>query len=379
MISKVQELAIDLIRRPSVTPDDAGCQQLIFQLLETAGFTIEWFNQHGVTNCLISHGDPQTGPSLMFLGHTDVVPVGAESSWTYPPFAATSKAGFIYGRGAADMKGSVAAMVVALQRFVEEFPQHHGCVQLLLTSDEEGSAQYGTRIVAEALSEQGRSPDYCLVGEPSSSNILGDVVRVGRRGSINATLRIEGVQGHTAFADKVDNPAHKLAAFIAVVCRLRWDEGDVLFPPSTLQVSALDAGGIATNVTPATAEVKFNIRNGPISPQAELKQKIETILEDLEISSYQLQWQISAEPFYTPEAELSQALGAACKSILGHSPEMNTGGGTSDGRFIAPLGTQVVELGPLNHSIHKVDEHVAAADLDLLMAVYFDTARRLLK
>lgn len=377
-MSRVLELAIALVRRPSVTPDDAGCQQLVFDMLEASGFSIEWFNQEGVTNCLISHGDPSSGPTLMFLGHTDVVPPGAEESWQYPPFAAEVNAEYLYGRGAADMKGSVAAMVVALQRLVEEYPQHPGCLQLLLTSDEEGPAKHGTSIVATALKEQGRVPDYCLVGEPSSSSVLGDVVRVGRRGSINATLRIHGVQGHTAFADKVDNPAHKLAAFLAVVTRLRWDEGDKLFPPSTLQVSALDAGGIATNVTPADARVKFNIRNGSVTPQAEFKLRIESILEDLEIKDYQLDWHISAEPFYTDEGELSRALSMACKDILGHLPEMNTGGGTSDGRFIAPLGTQVVELGPLNHSIHKVNEHVAIADLDLLMAIYFDTARRLL-
>ncbi len=377
-MSRVLDLAIALIRRPSITPDDSGCQQLVFDLLEASGFSIEWYIQEGVSNCLISHGDPETGPTVMFLGHTDVVPPGDESSWKYPPFAAEVNAGYLYGRGAADMKGSVAAMVVALQRLVEEYPEHPGCLQLLLTSDEEGPAKYGTCVVAKALSDQARVPDYCLVGEPSSSSVLGDVARVGRRGSINASLRIDGIQGHTAFAEQVDNPAHKLAAFLAVATKLRWDAGDDLFPPSTLQVSALNAGGIATNVTPAVAEVKFNIRNAPVSPQAEFKLRLEAILDDLEIANYQLDWHVSAEPFYTQAGELTTALSEACMAVLGHAPELNTGGGTSDGRFIAPLGTQVVELGPLNHSIHKIDEHVAIADLDLLMAVYFDAARRLI-
>jgi len=378
-MSMVLNLTRDLIRRPSVTPADEGCQALIADYLAEFGFSCEWFNRGDVTNVLLSHGDPASGPSILLLGHTDVVPVGDESSWKYPPFAAQVEEGILYGRGSADMKGGVAAMVIALQRLVEEFPDHPGCIQLLITSDEEGPAVDGTCVVAEALKQQNRIPEFCLVGEPTSSKLLGDMVRVGRRGSINATLSINGEQGHTAFGHLIENPAHKLADFLAVVTNLCWDEGDKLFPATSLQVSALQAGGIATNVTPAIAEARINLRNGPISPQHELKQRIESILDDLQISGYKLDWNVSAEPFYTPAGALTAAVEAAISGLLGYSPEMNTGGGTSDGRFIAPLGTQVVELGLLNYSIHKIDEHTSVADLDLLMAVYFDVLRRLLK
>lgn len=378
-MSMVLELTRELVRRASVTPNDEGCQTFIADYLESFGFTLEWFNQAGVSNCLLSHGDPGSGPTILMLGHTDVVPVGDESAWSHPPFSAQIQDGILYGRGTADMKGGVAAMVIALRRFVEEYPDHPGCLQLLLTSDEEGPATDGTCIVADALKEQGRIPTFCLVGEPTSYKILGDMVRVGRRGSINARLTIEGEQGHTAFGHLVENPAHKLAGFLSVVTRLRWDEGDSFFPATSLQVSALQSGGIATNVTPAAAEARFNMRNGPVSPQAELRQRIEAVLADLHITDYQLEWNVSAEPFYTPEGELTAAITSSVSSILGYFPEMNTGGGTSDGRFIAPLGTQVAELGLLNYSIHKVDEHVAVADLDLLMTIYFDVLRRLLK
>ncbi|MCF6263368.1 MAG: succinyl-diaminopimelate desuccinylase [Xanthomonadales bacterium] len=378
-MSMVLDLTRDLIRRPSITPADEGCQVLIADYLAAFGFTCEWFNRGDVSNVLLSHGTPENGPSILMLGHTDVVPVGDENSWKYPPFAARVDEGILYGRGSADMKGGVAAMVIALQRLVEEFPDHPGCVQLLLTSDEEGPATDGTCVVADALKQQDRIPDYCLVGEPTSSKRLGDMARVGRRGSINVRLIIEGEQGHTAFGHLIENPAHKLAAFLAVVTNLRWDEGDALFPATSLQVSALQAGGIATNVTPAIAETRFNLRNGPVSPQSDLKQRMESILADLNINNYQLDWNVSAEPFYTPAGALTAVVEAAVAGLLGYSPAMNTGGGTSDGRFIAPLGTQVVELGLLNHSIHKIDEHTPVADLDLLMAVYFDILRRLLK
>jgi len=378
-MSMVLELTQALVRRPSVTPNDEGCQAFIAAYLESFGFSAELFNRGDVTNILLSHGDPTSGPTVLMLGHTDVVPVGDESAWSHPPFAAEIHEGILYGRGTADMKGGVAAMVIALRRLVEEFPDHPGCLQLLLTSDEEGPATDGTCVVADAFKEQGRIPEYCLVGEPTSDKVLGDMVRVGRRGSINARLIIEGEQGHTAFGHLIENPAHKLAGFLSVVTQLRWDEGDEFFPATSLQVSALQAGGIATNVTPATAEARFNMRNGPVSPQADLRQRIESILADLHITDYQLDWSVSAEPFYTPEGELTAAIAESVLSILGHSPEMNTGGGTSDGRFIAPLGTQVAELGLHNHSIHKVNEHTAVADLDVLMVIYFDVLRRLLK
>ncbi len=378
-MSRVLELAQALIRKPSITPLDEGCQEYIADYLGQFGFELEWYNRGGVTNCLLSHGDPSSGPTILMLGHTDVVPVGNADDWSYPPFDAVIEDGFLYGRGSADMKGGVAAMVVALRRLVEEYPAHTGCLQLLLTSDEEGPATDGTCVVAEALKAEGRIPEYCLVGEPTSYQQLGDMIRIGRRGSINARLVIEGEQGHTAFGHLVDNPAHKLAHFVSVVSRLQWDQGDAKFPATSLQISALDAGGVATNVTPAKAEAKFNLRNGPASSAAELKQRIESILADLNITEYSLEWYISAHPFFTDQGDLTHALEKSIYSILGRKPEMNTGGGTSDGRFIAPLGTQVAELGLLNHSIHKVDEHVTVADLDLLMAVYFDAVRRLLK
>ena len=366
----VIDLACDLIARASVTPEDAGCQQLIARRLLQKGFEAEWFLCGDVSNVLLTHGRGK--PVLWFLGHTDVVPAGPESDWSSSPFEPEIRDGCLYGRGAADMKGSVAAMVVALERYISAHPDHPGQVGLLLTSDEEGLAMDGIRRVAQLLSARSEAPDFCLVGEPSSSERLGDVVRIGRRGSINAVLDVHGVQGHSAFPEKGDNPVHRLVPMLAQLTSETWDEGDDRFPPSHCQVTNLQAGTGAENVTPGSVRLMFNFRNGPASPAGQLRERLEAMLAQHEISRYQLDWRVNAEPFISEPGALRAAVRATLQRRLDIDPDCNTGGGTSDGRFISPLGSEVVELGPVNQSIHKVNEHVAIDQLGLLSRVYQD-------
>jgi succinyl-diaminopimelate desuccinylase len=371
-MSATLELTRELIELPSVTPDDAGCQRLLADRLEPLGFDTEWFQFGDVSNVLFTHGqnDNEAGPSIWFLGHTDVVPPGPLEDWTSPPFKAEVREGVLFGRGATDMKGAVAAMTTATEAFVATHPEHIGQLGILLTSDEEGPAVDGIARVAETLKQRAGAPDYCLVGEPSSQQQLGDTVRIGRRGSIHAHLRVHGIQGHSAFPEALDNPIHSLAAFIETLTKIEWDNGDENFPPTHCQVTNIHAGTGAENVTPGHAEVRINFRNSPASLAKDIKQRVEDLLQQLGISRYELDWRVSGEPFRSEAGNLRAAVVEAIRSELGLQPELNTGGGTSDGRFIAPLGTEVVELGLINESIHKIDENTSIADLDALSLVY---------
>jgi len=375
-MSQVLELTKELVARPSITPEDAGCQRLISERLLPLGFDVEWFLCGDVSNVLITHGNGS--PSLWFLGHTDVVPTGPEEMWTFLPFQPGEKDGELYGRGVADMKGAVAAMVVALENFTLQQPEHPGQIGLLLTSDEEGAAVDGVVRVVEQLKYRKRRPDYCLVGEPSSQQTLGDTVRVGRRGSIHARLQVNGVQGHTAFPENLDNPAHRIAPFLDELVNMEWDTGDEDFPASHCQVASIKGGTGATNVTPANVELRVNFRNGPKSPADSIKSRFEGLLIEHEINDFELEWNVSGEPFRSQPGKLREAVSEAVTSILKTEPELNTGGGTSDGRFFAPLGTEVLELGLVNTTIHQIDERTPVADLDRLQATYYDIIRRIL-
>ena len=373
--SPVLDLTRELVARPSITPDDAGCQRLICERLLPLGFNVEWFLCGDVSNVLLTRGSGS--PSLWFLGHTDVVPPGPEELWTYLPFHPDQKDGELHGRGVADMKGAVAAMVVALETFVLQHPDHGGEIGLLLTSDEEGEAVDGIVRVAEELKRRGRRPDHCLVGEPSSRQLLGDTVRIGRRGSIHLRLRVNGVQGHTAFPENLDNPVHRLAPLLDELVGLKWDTGDDDFPASHCQVASIQAGTGARNVTPAYAELQVNFRNGPRSPFKDIRDRFDRLLSRHEIEDYEADWAVMGEPFRSAPGKLREAVIGAVQELLGVTPELNTGGGTSDGRYIAPLGSEVLELGLLNHTIHQVDERTPVADLDRLYATYYDIIRRI--
>jgi succinyl-diaminopimelate desuccinylase len=375
-MSAVFDLTCDLIRRRSVTPDDAGCLMLIAERLQRVGFVVEHLRYRDVDNLWATHGD--AAPTLVFLGHTDVVPSGPEASWQSPPFEPTVRNGRLYGRGAADMKGSVAAMVVALEQFVAARPDHRGRVGLLLTSDEEGVALDGVRKVAERFREIGEKIDWCVVGEPSAKEKLGDLIRVGRRGSLSATLTVRGVQGHVAYPEKALNPIHAFAPALAELAAERWDEGNADFPPTSMQVSNLNAGTGANNVIPGTLATLFNFRYSTASRAADLRARSEAILQRHGVD-FHIDWHLSGEPFLTPPGGLlRETVAAVCRDLCGVEPEQSTGGGTSDGRFIAPMGAEVVELGPVNATIHKVDECVDVAELDQLPALYRTVCERLL-
>lgn len=373
MSSRVLNLTCELIRRPSITPDDQGCQQMLADRLEPLGFNIEWLHSADVVNLIATHGTAR--PSFYFVGHTDVVPTGPEDEWTSPPFEPTVRGDLLYGRGAADMKGSVAAFCRALEEFVKQYPDHRGSVGLLLTSDEEGVATDGIVKVAEMLSDSGRVPDYCLVGEPSCLETLGDNLRIGRRGSISCRMRVRGIQGHSAYPNRVDNPLHKLGGFMQALVAETWDSGSEHFPPTHCQITNVHAGTGATNVTPGLADVVFNIRYGPASTADSIQERVREMLADAELHKAELVWEPSGKPFLTESGPLVNATRNAVRNVLDIDPRLDTGGGTSDGRFLAPLGADVVELGPINDSIHKIDEHVRVADLDLLYACYFEVLR----
>jgi len=374
------DLTRALIERPSLTPDDAGCQRLLAERLEPLGFEVEWLPFGSVSNVIFTHGHAggQDEPSLWFLGHTDVVPTGPLEDWTSPPFKAEVRDNIVYGRGAADMKGAVAAMVVAAEALVRKHPDHIGQIGILLTSDEEGEAVDGVKRVAEILSQRGSAPSYCLVGEPSSQAKLGDTVRIGRRGSSHARLTVHGIQGHSALPQALDNPIHRLSGFLDALTKVQWDQGDENFPPTHCQVTNIHAGTGAENVTPGHAEAWFNFRNSPASPIEVIRSKVETLLLQLGIERYELRWRVSGEPFRSAAGALRTAVIGALENELEVQPDLNTGGGTSDGRFIAPLGTEVLELGLLNKSIHKIDENTPVDDLDALTRVYENIMTRLL-
>jgi len=379
-MSETLDLAFALIELPSITPDDAGCQRLLDDRLSKLGFEAEWLPFGEVSNVIYTHGfGNQPGePSLWFLGHTDVVPPGPLDEWTSPPFKAEIRNEKLYGRGAADMKGAVAAMVTAAESFVRENPDHPGQIGILLTSDEEGIAVDGVVQVAELLKTRDGAPDYCLVGEPSSQAVMGDTVRIGRRGSTQARLQVYGIQGHSAFPDNLDNPIHRLVPFLEALTAEQCDEGDENFPPTHCQITNFNAGTGAENVTPGQAEVWFNFRNSPASPNGEIKTRVEALLKQHDIQKYDLNWRVSGEAFRSEAGNLRVAVVEAIRQVLDVEPELNTGGGTSDGRFIAPLGTEVLEFGLRNESIHKVDENAATQDIEALARVYKQVMNQLL-
>lgn len=374
-MSEVLDLTRELIARPSVTPDDAGCQRLLTERLQRAGFGIEQLRFGEVDNLWATHGGD--GPVLVLLGHTDVVPPGPLQDWASDPFSPEIRDGVLYGRGAADMKGSVAAFVVALEHFVRAHPDHPGLIALLLTSDEEGNAIDGVRRVAEVFRQRGERIDYCITGEPSSKSLLGDLVRVGRRGSLSARLVVNGVQGHVAYPDKASNPIHHALPALAELAARAWDDGYETFPPTSLQITDTHAGNHANNVIPGSLEVLFNLRYNPHWDAARLEAECEAILRRHGLD-YTIHWHRSGEPFYTPEGVLRAAARDVLAEFSGAAPEESTGGGTSDARFIAPLGAACIEVGPVNASIHKVDEHVRVADLEALPALYLRLIERLL-
>ena len=374
-MSDVLDLARDLMARASVTPEDAGCQALVSARLARAGFTCRQIDFGEVKNLWATHGEG--GDVLCFLGHTDVVPPGPREDWLSDPFEPTIREGFLYGRGAADMKGSVAAFVLALEQFVASHPNHPGTVALLLTSDEEGDAIDGVRRVAEHFRSSGQRIDFCVTGEPSSRQALGDLLRVGRRGTLSGNLTVRGIQGHVAYPEKARNPIHQALPALAELTARQWDQGYPEFPASSLQISNLHAGTGANNVIPGHCEVVFNFRYNPGWRAEDLEREVHSVL-DRHGLEYDLRWHRGGEPFLTGEGRLRAAVRAVLLDQCGLAPEENTGGGTSDARFIAPLGAEVVELGPVNASIHKVNERIALDELERLPALYRAIAERLL-
>ena len=374
-LSPTLQLACDLIRQPSVTPEDAGCQEMMIARLEAIGFKTERLRFGEVDNFWSVRGDE--GPIVAFAGHTDVVPTGPEDQWQYPPFEPTIADGMLYGRGAADMKGSLAAMITACEAFVAENPNHKGRIAFLITSDEEGPAINGTVKVVEWLQANDTHIDWCIVGEPSSTTSVGDVIKNGRRGSLGAVLTIKGVQGHVAYPHLAENPIHKLAPALAELAGETWDEGNDFFPATSFQVSNLNGGTGATNVIPGEVNMVCNFRFSTEVTEDELRQRAEAILDKHGLN-YEVDWNLSGQPFLTAEGELVDAVVAGIRAETGRETELSTAGGTSDGRFIAPTGSQVVELGPVNATIHKVDECVSAADLDTLSGIYQRALEKLL-
>lgn len=370
------ELTRQLISRRSVTPEDDGCQALVAERLAPLGFRAETIASNGVTNLWLRRG--VSSPVFAFAGHTDVVPTGPLEQWHSDPFTPTIRGGVLYGRGASDMKSSVAAFVVAAEEFVQANPDHRGSIALLLTSDEEGPATDGTVKVVEALRQRSEPIDYCIVGEPTSVDALGDTIKNGRRGSLSGHLTVRGIQGHVAYPHLARNPVHQLAPALAELAAERWDDGDAFFPATTFQVSNVRAGTGATNVIPGACEVDFNLRFAPVSTAERLMQRIEAILRRHGLE-YDLEWTVGAQPFSTPQGALSEAVSAAILAVTGRTTQLSTTGGTSDGRFIATLCGQVIEFGPTNASIHKIDEQIAVADLEPLKDIYRGTLERLLK
>ncbi len=375
-MSRTLELTQDLMSRRSVTPADEGCQALMIERLRAAGFQIEPLPFGNVENFWAWHG--QDGePVLCFAGHTDVVPTGPLEEWRSDPFVPTVRDGMLYGRGAADMKSGLAAMVTATEAFVAAHPRHRGRIAFLITSDEEGPSVDGTKRIAQLFAERGERIDWCVVGEPSSERTLGDTIKIGRRGSFSGRLTVHGVQGHVAYPQLAENPVHTLAPALAELTRHVWDQGNEHFEPTSFQISNLNAGTGAPNVIPGELKARFNLRYSPVQTLEGLKSTVEGILARHGVR-YSLEWYLSGEPFYTPPGTLSAAVSAAVAAVTGSAPRFSTGGGTSDGRFIAPLGAEVVELGVVNATIHKVNECVRVADIDALHQMYFNLLVNLL-
>ena len=369
-------LTQDLMRRQSVSPADHGCQQLLIERLEACGFAVERLPFGPVENFWATRG-ASAAPTFCFAGHTDVVPTGPVEEWHSDPFVPTIRDGLLYGRGAADMKSGLAAMVTATEAFVAGCPDHRGRIAFLITSDEEGPAVEGTRRVAEHLQARGERIDWCLVGEPTSELEFGDTLKIGRRGSLSGRLTVHGVQGHIAYPHLAQNPVHALAPALAELCARSWDSGTADFDPTTFQVSNVAAGTGAPNVIPGELKLRFNLRWSPAQTLAGLQDTVTSILERHAVK-HSLDWFLSGLPFYTPPGELSATVSAAVEAVTGRAPKLSTGGGTSDGRFIAPLGAQVIELGVINRTIHKVNEHVRVEDIARLQAAYQGVLQRLL-
>jgi succinyl-diaminopimelate desuccinylase len=375
MAQDTLDLALDLLRRESVSPRDAGCQDVIAARLEKLGFQIERHPHNGVDNLWARRGT--ASPVVCFAGHTDVVPTGPLDQWETPPFQPTVRDGLLYARGAADMKTSDAAFVTATERFLAAHPGHKGSIAFLLTSDEEGPAVDGTVRVVEALKARGEMLDYCIVGEPSSAAEFGDTIKNGRRGSLSGTLRVKGVQGHIAYPHLAKNPIHLAAPAITELADTMWDEGNAWFPPTTWQISNIRGGTGATNVIPGEVEIQFNFRYATASTADGLMDAMHEILDDHGLD-YEIDWNLSAKPFVTPRGALCDRLSEAIREVTGVTPGLSTSGGTSDGRFIAEICREVVEFGPLNATIHKLNECIAVEDIERLSAIYEKTLEKLL-
>ncbi len=369
------DLAIELLSIDSVTPDDKGCQQLISSRLQPLGFDCEFMQFGEVTNLWARRGT--AAPVLAFAGHTDVVPTGPLDAWHSEPFTPTIRDEHLYARGAADMKSSIACMVVACERFIAAHPDHKGSIAFLITSDEEGPAVDGTVKVIQALEQRGEKIDWALVGEPSSRDTVGDVVKNGRRGSLGATLKVRGVQGHVAYPHLARNPVHQAAPVLAELAANEWDQGNEFFPQTTFQISNIRAGTGATNVIPGEVTVEFNLRFSTCLSEQDIRDKVESILDAHDLD-YQIEWNLSGNPFLTPSGELVAAAQRAIREVTGIDTELSTAGGTSDGRFIAPTGAQVLELGPVNESIHKINENIRVDEIPRLTDIYLHMLQTLL-
>lgn len=368
-------LSCELISRPSVTPDDKGCQRLIAERLEFIGFKSHHLRFEDVDNLWTSHGSG--APLFVFAGHTDVVPTGPEASWTSPPFIPTQRDGKLFGRGSADMKTSIAAFVTSIEQYVLQNPEHHGTIALLITSDEEGPSINGTIKVMQWLQQQSIEIDYCIVGEPSSVNTLGDTVKIGRRGSLNGYMTIHGKQGHVAYPHLADNPFHRALPAFNELVNIEWDQGNEFFPPTSFQISNVASGTGAENVIPGDVKITFNFRFSSELNEEQIKQRVIAIFEKHGLN-YTIDWRLSGNPFLTEKGELVNAVSNACLDVLGINTELSTSGGTSDGRFIAPTGAEVVELGPCNSSIHQIDEHVMLTDPERLSKTYQNILEQLM-
>ena len=369
------ELARELIARKSITPEDGGCQDFLAARLSKAGFRCEPMKFGDVMNLWARRGG--SSPVVCFAGHTDVVPTGPLSEWHSDPFVPTIRDGKLYGRGAADMKSSIAAFVVATEAFVKERPKHSGSIAFLLTSDEEGPAVDGTVRVVDALKRRDEGIDYCIVGEPSSVDRLGDTLKNGRRGSLSGKLTVKGIQGHVAYPHLVKNPIHLAAPALAELALAKWDKGNEAFPPTSFQISNIHSGTGALNVVPGSVEVDFNFRFSTESTEASLKQRVEAILRKHKLE-YSLSWVLGAKPFLSKNGRLAKVVTAAAKANTGASAELETTGGTSDARFIIDICPEVIEIGPVNASIHKLNEHITLTELEILPRIYLDVLRQLL-
>ncbi len=366
-MSSLLSLLLELIRCPSITPNDAGCQTIISKRLKNAGFKIESMRFNHVDNLWARHGTQS--PLMVFAGHTDVVPTGPLDVWTTNPFEPHIRDGLLYGRGAADMKSGLATMIIAAENFLQKNPLYAGSIAFLITSDEEGASIDGTKRVVETLMQRGEKMDYCIIGEATSNQIIGDQIRVGRRGSLSGKLTLFGKQGHVAFPHLAKNAIHLLAPALQELTTTQWDTGNAYFPPTTFQISNIHAGTGANNVIPGQLEMQFNFRFSTAVTVEELQQRVTQILEKTSLT-FDLQWDYSGQPFLTQQGKLINAVQQAIQGITGLDTVLSTGGGTSDGRFIAPTGTEVIELGPCNNSVHQVDEHVRVEDLEILARIY---------